>query len=280
VGRRTSAIVTAGIGGMSGAPGTRVDAWIDALLARHTAALTRPELLRAIRALSVRYVERRAELPRSSPLDSAGKRAAFAVFFAPLHFLTTSAIVESMVTSERHVDELVDLGCGTGVASAAWALADEPRPAITGIDEDRWVLDEAAWNWRALGLRGRTRRGDMVAAAERLTPGRNSPDRRRGVVLGWSANEISEDGREQLLTALVRSPSAVLVIEPIARRVSPWWPAWTEASEAAGGRAREHAFDLPLPPTLARLDEEAGFRREMLKARSLWLPGNRTSQSG
>jgi hypothetical protein len=41
-------------------------------------ALSMPELTRAIRALSARYVESRAQLPDRSPLDSAGKRAAFA----------------------------------------------------------------------------------------------------------------------------------------------------------------------------------------------------------
>src|SRR5262245_7039463 len=63
-----------------------VTAWLDALVARHTANLSPPQFFKAIRALSARYVESRGRLPDRSPVDSAGKRAAFAAFYAPLHF--------------------------------------------------------------------------------------------------------------------------------------------------------------------------------------------------
>ena len=62
--------------------------WIAALEARHLANLRVPEVTRALRALSSAYVERRRR-PASSggarpnvlgALDSAGKRAAFALF--------------------------------------------------------------------------------------------------------------------------------------------------------------------------------------------------------
>jgi hypothetical protein len=54
------------------------DGWIDRVIERHTQSMTRPEFLKAVRALSARYVEQRAALRDRSPLDSAGKRAAFA----------------------------------------------------------------------------------------------------------------------------------------------------------------------------------------------------------
>ena len=65
---------------MTTADTPRVDAWVEALQVRHRANLTTPEFLKAVRALSARYVERRAELPDRSPIDSAGKRSAFAAF--------------------------------------------------------------------------------------------------------------------------------------------------------------------------------------------------------
>ena len=61
--------------------------WLGALVARHTSTLSRAEFLKAVRALSARYVERRQELPRRSPVDSAGKRArpfAIEVAFEPV----------------------------------------------------------------------------------------------------------------------------------------------------------------------------------------------------
>src|SRR3954462_6990053 len=105
----------------------RVRRWLGALEARHLASLTPSEAARALRALSSCYVERRARLATGGALDSAGKRAAFALFYAPLHFLVTQAIVEALPASRGEqgdeVREVLDVGCGTGTAGAAWALA-------------------------------------------------------------------------------------------------------------------------------------------------------------
>jgi hypothetical protein len=231
--------------------------------------------------LSIRYVERRSELSRSSPLDTDGKRAAFAAFFAPLHLLTVRAILETITHEERQVDAILDLGCGTGVAGAAWSLACGRTPAITGIDRDRWVLSEAVWNWRTLGVNGRVRQASMVETAERLER-RTITRTGTGVVLGWSVNELSEADRERLLAALQRVAGAIamLIVEPIARRASPWWSAWVAALRPAGARAQEYAFDVTLPAPLADLDEAAGFRREGLTARALWVPVPARGYSG
>jgi hypothetical protein len=251
-----------------------VDAWIDALVDRHTRALTRPELLKAIRALSARYVERRADLPARSPIDSAGKRAAFAAFFAPLHFCTITAILDALASSLPHVDRIVDLGCGTGVTSAAWAVTRDRTATIDGVDRDAWSLTEAAWNWRMLGLRGRTRRGDMLDAlrAGRSTRGDVSTE---AIVLGWSANELTAPARATLFAALRAASmrhAAVLVIEPLARTAVPWWDEWADPIVAAGGRADEWKLSIDLPARLRDLDEAAGFRREHLGARTLLFP--------
>jgi methylase of polypeptide subunit release factors len=164
-----------------------IDEWVAALQTRHRASLTTPEFLKAVRALSARYVERRSELASRSPLDSAGKRAAFAAFYAPLHFLTVREIVRALAATQ--VARIVDLGCGTGAASAAWARDDEAKPPddavlgagrrvlLSGIDSNAWAVDECRWNWRQLGARGDVRRGDLVRAAESLhsTSGRLKP---------------------------------------------------------------------------------------------------------
>ena len=66
---------------------TVVDIWLAALEDRHLAKLTASEVARALRALSSCYVERRTKLTSGAALDSAGKRAACALFYGPLHFL-------------------------------------------------------------------------------------------------------------------------------------------------------------------------------------------------
>ena len=90
---------------------------------RHLAELTFPEVSRALRALSSAYVERRKKLSEGAALSGAGKRAAFALFYGPLHHLLVAHVVEALPAVVRRVRTLVDLGCGTGAAGAAWARA-------------------------------------------------------------------------------------------------------------------------------------------------------------
>jgi hypothetical protein len=259
-------------------PTASLSAWVTAVVDRHTASLTPPEFLKAVRALSARYVERRSELGRRNPTDSPGKRAAFAGFFAPLHFFTVAAIASALeLITSRARTEIVDLGCGTGVCAAAMA---QGRDAVTvvGVDEQRWALDEARWNWRQLDVKGRALQKDLVTAAEELA----RPERRsaspaaRLAVLGWSANELEASARARLLEALVAwrdSGHGVLVIEPIARHAAPWWPEWVAALDSPTTRDDEWTLPVELPERLRALDEAAGFDREALKARSLFAPG-------
>jgi len=253
---------------------SRADAWLDALLARHTAAFEPAAFLKAVRALSARYVERRGGLPDRSPLDSAGKRAAFAAFYAPLHFFTVRELARRLAAGGGTAagdERIVDLGCGTGAAGAAWAGELAGRPRLVGVDRHPWVLPEAAWNWRQLGLDGTTRRGDLVAAAAALA----APNRAQTtIVLGWCVNELDAPGRTRLLAA-VRTACArgarIVVVEPLARAVSPWWDEWVRTLRTVdpSTTAGEWTFDAGLPPALERLNEAAGFSRRALAARVL-----------
>ncbi len=74
----------------------REDAWLAALNERHLENLTQSEVTRALRALSSCYVERRDKLASGGALDGAGKRAAFALFYGPQHYVLTRAIVASL----------------------------------------------------------------------------------------------------------------------------------------------------------------------------------------
>ncbi len=237
--------------------------WLDALHARHVASYRPKEFTHALQALSVRYVERRKELAARSPLDSAGKRAAFAAFYAPLHFLTVQEVL-NQVASGSAPKRIADLGCGTGVCGAAWALG---RGAIVaGVDDNQWAVDEARWNLKTLGIDGRVTRGDLTA----LVNGSLAVD---GIVLGWAVNELTTEARQALLPKLVtfateRGP--VLIVEPLSRAVSPWWREWVAAFAPAGGRADEWKFQIEQPAMLKELSHRAGFRRDVLGGRSIW----------
>ena len=251
-----------------------VNIWMQALYDRHVRPIGQPAFLKAVRALSVRYVERRRQLHDRSPIDSAGKRAAFAGFFAPLHFVTTAAIVADLEFGKLSIDTIVDLGCGTGAAGGAWAMAFSTQPVLIGVDMNPWSVDETNWTWRALGLRGHARRGDLVKTCARL---RERGHRSTGIMLAWAVNELDPARRDVLLPLLVelgRGGTAILIIEPAARSVTPWWDRWAAAFAEAQGLAREWHLTVPLPKRLAELDRAAGFRREELSARSLSLRGN------
>ena len=256
-------------------PDPLIDAWIGSVLTRHRQAYSPAEFLKAVRALSARYVERRAQLPHQSPTDSAGKRAAFAAFFAPLHLLTVRAIVDASGLAQAPLDHVFDLGCGTGAAGAAWASAVTPAAAVTGVDKQGWCLDEARLTWRALNVAGRSVRGDMLAAAEKLSRDASVKRRARvGVVLGWSVNELDAPARSRLLPAigaLARAGHPLLIVEPLARGITPWWDEWASALASSGARAQDWKFDVELPPALAAVDDAAGFRREGLGARAIVL---------
>lgn len=232
--------------------------------ARHLADLRVREVTRAVRALSLAYVEQRGSGVRGA-LDSAGKRAAFALFYAPLHFLTAHHIVRAVGAATPPPRTIVDLGCGTGAAGAGWALAAGGTPAVNGIDRHPWAIAEANWTYRQLGLRGRARAGD-IARLPPLVAG-------TAVVAAFVLNELPVPARERLQARLLDAAARgvrILIIEPIARRLSPWWDDAALDVEAAGGRADEWRIAVDLPPPLDLLDKASGLDHRELTARSLY----------
>jgi SAM-dependent methyltransferase len=240
--------------------------WMGELEARHLADLRVQEVTRALRALSARYVTRKGDAVQRS-LDTRGKRAAFALYYAPLHFLTTDLVVRALGAHVPAPASILDIGCGTGAAGAAWALAAGGAVEVTGIDRNSWAVDEARWTYRALGLRGRARQGD----AARLPAWRNGS----AILAAYVLNELEEEHRTSLVDALLEAGghgARVLIIEPISRSVSPWWDATASRLASVGGRADEWRFPAELPPILRLLDKAAGLDHRELTARSIYVP--------
>src|SRR5580765_3333793 len=124
----------------------RFELWLREAEQHHLADLTFSQVSSGLRALSSTYVERRQRLGEGAALDGRGKRAAFALFYGPLHFLVVRAIVQALPDALRAAETatLVDLGCGTGAAGAGWASACERPPRVVGIDRHPWALGESA----------------------------------------------------------------------------------------------------------------------------------------
>lgn len=244
----------------------RFSSWVQSIEARHLSDLRFAEVSRALRALSSTYVERRGRLREGAALAGAGKRAAFALFYGPLHYLLVREVVLALRAAPPPGATLVDLGCGTGAAGAAWAQALSISPLLLGIDRSSWALGEAARTYREFGLRARTRLGDAAAAAW--------PPGRAALLAAFTVNELPDPAREELLRRLLDRAAhgdAVLAIEPLAGFVAPWWRRWREAIEGAGGRADEWRFKTELPAIVAKLDRAAGLNHRELTGRSLWI---------
>jgi hypothetical protein len=248
-----------------------LDGWLAALEARHLANLTRPELTRALRALSSCYVERRDKLTSGAALEGAGKRAAFALYYGPLHFMTVTAVVRAMLANELPLHTIVDLGCGTGVGGAAWALASAKPPAIVGVDRSAWAVQEANWTYRTLGLQGRARTGD-ITRSDSIAGLQIPRSTDSAILLAYTVNELPAEARPALLDRVVHavsSGSRLLIVEPIARGVTTWWPEWTARLTAAGARADEWRFPAALPPLTRQIAKGAGLDPREFTARTI-----------
>src|SRR5438445_3013936 len=128
----------------------RFSRWLQALEQRHLQNLKFSEVRRGVQALSSLYVNRREHLERNSALDGFGKRAAFAMYFGPLHFLLVREIVRALGVRIPLGLNLVDLGCGTGSAGAAWALESDPPARVLAVDRNSWALQECKWTFQQL----------------------------------------------------------------------------------------------------------------------------------
>jgi len=247
------------------------DDYLAALEERHLANLTRSEVTRALRALSSCYVERRDKLSSGAALEGAGKRAAFALFYGPMHFLMIDRIVRALGPpggDARGVKTIHDLGCGTGVGGAAWALAGGGTPSIAGVDRSAWAVAEANWTYRFFGLRGTARTGDITRFPDfQISTFPNST-----VLLAYAVNELADAPRAALLERVadaVARGSRLLIVEPIAKRDRGWWPAWAARLAGAGVVEQEWRLPADLPASLRQLAKGAGLDPRELTARTL-----------
>ena len=240
--------------------------WLTALETRHLADFRVAEVTRALRALSSAYVQRRQRLAAGAALSSAGKRAAFALFYGPLHLLTVAHIVRAVASDRPAPTHIVDLGCGTGVGAAAWALCSGSVPPILGLDRHPWAVDESRRTYRELNLRGHARISDLKRLPAIASSG--------AVIAAYTLNELDDERRRavemKLLDAATRG-TQVLIVEPIARAVTPWWDETAVRVKGLGGREDDWRFPADLPPLLRLLDKSAGLHHQELTARSLFL---------
>ena len=86
----------------------RVEVWLEALERRHLAELTFSEAARALRALSSCYVERRPRLASGGALDTRGKRAAFALFYGPVHFVAIDTTQRDPKTNNSMAEQWIE----------------------------------------------------------------------------------------------------------------------------------------------------------------------------
>ena len=247
-------------------PDSRFDRWLRKAEQRHLANLTFPQASSGLRALSSAYVGRRKRVREGGALDGAGKRGAFALFYAPLHFMLVRDIVQALPGALQGSTTIVDLGCGTGAAGAAWATGCERPPRVIGIDRHPWALGEAARTYRDFGLDARTIKGDVASMALPKGPA--------SILVAFALNELEDVPRDALMERLLARAAGgdrLLIVEPIAGFVARWWGPWRASVEAMGGRADEWRFRTELPEIVVKLDRAAKLDHREQTGRSLWL---------
>ena len=245
----------------SGDPRAQGARYFEALLDRHLKDLRFSEVTRALRALSAGYVEKREEGGLARALDGRGKRAAFALYYGATHFLAAEALVKEFDLGFSDPvpgrPKILDLGCGTGVCGAAWALASTQPTSVLGADRSSFALHEARWTYQALRLQGETSRS--------ITQTIDSTRRPEGIVIGWTLNELDEERRDLIAVRVlpwVAKGSRLLVIEPVSNRVAPWWADWTGRFSSSRCAVFEKRLRLVLPPKIALLAKSAGLRTD------------------
>ena len=254
---------------MQGDHRAKFDAWLVAAERRYTADLRVQEITRALRALSSAYVERRERGGRQhvhGALDTAGKRAAFALYYAPLHFIAVTEVVHALAATTPVPASIVDLGCGTGAGGAAWAIATGSMAGITGIDRHPWAVSEARWTLAQLGLRGHAKQGDIT----RLRPSRSN----EYTIVAYTLNELADEARrhvEDQLCERAQAGGRVLILEPLARGVVPWWSETADRLTALGGRADEWKLAVDAPSIVQLLGRAAGLNYRELRFRTIFL---------
>jgi hypothetical protein len=137
---------------------------------------------------------------------------------------------------------------------------------VVGIDRNQWALTEAAWTYRHFGLRFQTRQDDAARAPLPKAPA--------ALLAAFTLNELPDAPRNALLQRLLDRGAArdeVLIVEPLARGIAPWWSEWAKRFEAAGGRSDEWRTRVELPAIVAKLDRAAALDHRELTARSMFL---------
>jgi len=245
---------------------TNFNRWFQELVERHEQNLTFQEIRKALQALSSVYVQRRDKLKKGAALDSAGKRAAFAVFYGPLHYLFMQAVLKELDPNPSSLKHVLDLGCGTGVGGAAWSILGGGQATVEGVDLNKWACQESRLTYRAFSLKGQTRVGNLV--------GTKLPGTGGGIIVAYAINELSDEARLQMLKKLLNAGEAgakVLIVEPIATTPVPWWQEWADAFEKQGGSSQTWKIPIDLPDHLRLLDKATRMNHQVLKGRTLWL---------
>lgn len=248
--------------------------WVDALFERHQKELSFQEIRRGLCALSDVYVHKRQRLGNQN-LKGRGKQAAFACYYTPLHYLMMRHVLSALDIQQR-VGRIVDLGAGTGAGGLAWAdhqcqALGGPKAHIHAIDRDPWALGEGRQNLMRTGYPHQTKRGDMVKFPMAPQEGGQTA---LGICALYAVNELDDTMRQKLLARLLQAHdagAAVIVLEPIAKTISPWWQGWQKAFEERGGVASEWKYPVRLRGPLQLLGKAAGLNHSVLKARSLSL---------
>ena len=243
------------------------DQWLRNRTAAAEQELTFRQIRQGVQAVQKDYLSRtRGQALPNKPLEGRAKRAAFATFYAAIHFRTVQGWLEAHpFDSHSGLKRIFDLGCGTGAVGSAIALGLQPHPEVKGLDRSAWAVAEARETYRAFGLQGTAKRITLPGGLPRGVQGEL-------MVAGWSINELDDAARSRLLPAIgaaLDRGAGLLIFEPISERISPWWPSWQSTLSQWGTEESKIKIQWERPDWIARMDKAARMDHRILSARVL-----------
>ena len=238
--------------------------------------MTFKELRKGVQAVSSLYVERRNKLSKTSRIcDGIAKRAAFGFYYGTLHFLVVRKIVEALPMLKKPARSVLDLGCGTGMAGVAFCAGmttEKIYRQVIGIDQSADYLREAQHNYRvfekAYQFRGSVKKSNIEKAP--------LPESGDTILISFCVNELTPTRQNEMCQELLKKAhqnKTVLIVEPLAERLTPFWTSWKDAFLKVGGRCDTWRFQRNnyVPDFLQELSLAAGLGDEELLAKSLFL---------
>lgn len=239
---------------------------LEAIHNESRAGLTRRAWHQAIQAASRNYTSQRQRLSQSVAPSPAIQLAQHG-YYGVMHALIVQAIAAYFHIQQWPFQRLIDIGCNTGVAGLTLCAQLPTITSYIGLEPQRWAAKKAKQFQLACAIPGKIFSGTGLTW---------QPQKGDLILLSFVLNEMTESQRKVLHSKLLHhleKGAGILIIEPIARHITPWWDSWLQSflPWSYSQANLQKAWPVQTPQMWFESHHGAGFHHQRWKARSLWI---------